>query len=139
MNLVSTAPYRSKKGQSLVELCAGLLIAIPVFLLIMNGVALALGYQANEKTCSEAARVAANGDPALSEQRVQSVLLKANAEKGWMVEDLRLVSINNIPNPTGVEQSDGSIPFTSVEVSTAVDIKPFFFTLGSTQSYYFNF
>jgi len=118
--------YQSRKGQSLVEMCAGLLIAIPILLLIVQTVEAFIGFQVNEKTCREAARVAANGDPASAEQRAQSIVSKANEEKSWIVADLHLNSVKSMANPMNVQLSKGSIPFGSVEVETAVEIKPIF-------------
>ncbi len=114
-----------RSGQSLAELCAGIVIAIPVFLLIMNTIAIAIGLQSNENICREAARLAASGDPATAELRAESIVSKANLTKGWMVADLRLVSLQNMANPMYVQQGTGSAPFSAVEVRTAIDMDPF--------------
>lgn len=116
--------HRHKSAQSIVELSAGIVIAIPVFLLILNAIAIALGLQSNENICREAARLAASGDPATAELRAQSIVSKANLAKGWMVADHRLVSIHNVANPMCVQQGTGSLPFSAVEVKTAIDINP---------------
>jgi hypothetical protein len=119
----------SRKGQSLVEMSAGLMIALPILLLIIEGVDIACGFQFNEQTCREAARVAANGDPAFAAERAKLIVARSNDEKSWMVENERLVSVTNLGNPMNVQPSLGSTPFATVEVVTAVDIKTNFIFL----------
>jgi hypothetical protein len=137
--------YQYKNGQSLVELCAGLVLAIPFLLLVMNGVAIGIGLQSNENTCREAARLAASGDPATAELRAKSIVSKANETKGWMTADTHLDSVKNVANPMSVQQSDGKTAYSSVEVSTTVCVHPAFlgaalydkriFTFSTTQRF----
>lgn len=98
-----------------------------------------VGLQVNEKTCREAARIAASGDPSTAKMRAQSIIDKTNDERGWMIEDVRLVSIKNRSNSMDIRQPDESTALGVVEVTTAVDIRPYFITrfLPNQQSFTF--
>jgi hypothetical protein len=113
-----------QNGQSFVELCAGLALSIPIFLAIINVISIGIGLECNGKTCREAARFAASGDPANAELRARSVIAKANQEKGWMIADLSLVSIKNVANPMLVQQANDKSAFSAVEVTSSVCVHP---------------
>lgn len=55
---------RSTSGQSLAELCAGLIVGIPIILAGMDLGFIAIGATINDAVCREAARAAASGPPA---------------------------------------------------------------------------
>lgn len=54
---------RSRKGQSLVELAAGLIVAVPILLCLLDCGVLLIGAAANDSLCRDAARAAASGPP----------------------------------------------------------------------------
>jgi len=143
----TTFNQRANNGTSLIELCAGLIIAIPVFLLLVDCAILIMGLQINDKTCREAARVAASGLPASAELRAQNIVSKADEEKMSMIADLRLVSVVNTLSPVNIKvvQLDGGTISGTVTVTTAAEFRPFFgqwlltgqkcLTFQSTQSF----
>lgn len=50
-------------GQSMSELAAGLIVAIPIILLLIDCVVLLIGVVTNDSACRDAARAAASGPP----------------------------------------------------------------------------
>jgi hypothetical protein len=119
---------RIRKGTSLIELCAGLLITVPIFLLLFDCATFIVCIQINDETCREAARVAAGGAPSTAELRARSIVLKANENKIGMIADLRLVSVISTLSPASMTavQRDGGTVSGTVTVTTAADTYPFF-------------
>jgi len=56
-------PAERQNGQSLVEVCAALMIAIPLLLILIDGVFVFIGASLNDSICRDAARAAAAGPP----------------------------------------------------------------------------
>ncbi len=54
---------RQQGGQSMVELAAGLIVCVPVFLAVIDLGFIAMGASANDSVCREAAEAAASGPP----------------------------------------------------------------------------
>ena len=81
---------RRARGQSLVELCAGLVVGVPLILAGIDMGFIALGASINDSVCRDAARAAASGPPSSQStsanrkvtpgqtpyQRVQAVIRK---------------------------------------------------------------
>jgi hypothetical protein len=55
---------RGTRGQSLVELCAGICVGIPILLACIDMGFIALGATINDNVCRDAVRAAASGPPA---------------------------------------------------------------------------
>lgn len=53
----------SDKGQSLVELCASLVVCVPIILACIDASYIAMGASINDTICRDAARAAASGKP----------------------------------------------------------------------------
>lgn len=60
----SSITKRSRAGQGLAELCAGLLIGVPLILAGIDLGFIAIGATINDAVCRESARAAASGPPA---------------------------------------------------------------------------
>lgn len=54
---------RGKRGQSLAELAAGLMIFVPIVLLLADCAVIAIGVSTNDAACRDAARAASSGPP----------------------------------------------------------------------------
>jgi hypothetical protein len=142
-----------KRGQSLIELGAGLMVFIPVVLVLIDLAFLVAGAQINDNTCREAARIAASGDPGSARARITSVIERANKTSGGMLSNFRLSALNMTPSDITSQISSltpygGTISGT-VTVSSQVDIRPLLIhwlassgkpiTLCSTQSFPFTY
>ena len=55
--------HRTANGQSLAELCAGLIVCLPVLLSVIDASYIALGASINDSVCRDAVRAAASGQP----------------------------------------------------------------------------
>lgn len=78
---------RIAKGQSFVELAAGLAVVIPVILLIIDCATIYMGVQMNDSVCRDAARAASIGAPEAitagePQRRAEGVVRKANKTAG---------------------------------------------------------
>lgn len=144
---------RSRKAQSLVELCVGLLVLVPIILIFFDLAVIVIGVQVNDQTCKQAARAASSGDPISANQRAQAIVARANQQGSSMLSNFTLtgttfnpttlIADRNALNPYG-----GTISGT-VTVSTTVDIRPFLvpyvysggapLTFRSAQTYPFTF
>jgi Flp pilus assembly protein TadG len=118
-----------RKGQSMIELGAGLLILIPIVLAIFDLAVLVIAVQVNDNACREAARIAASGDPASASIRAASVIARANSTSSGMVSNFRMVGVDLLPvdvatQVTALQPYGGTITGT-VTVTTDVDVKPF--------------
>ncbi|MDX2107608.1 MAG: hypothetical protein SFY67_14500 [Candidatus Melainabacteria bacterium] len=147
------ANSRSKKAQSLVELCVGLLVLVPIILIFFDLAVIVIGVQVNDQTCKQAARAASSGDPVSANQRAQAIVARANQQGSSMLSNFTLtgttfnpatlIADRNALNPYG-----GTVSGT-VTVSTTVDIRPFLvpyvysggapLTFRSAQTYPFTF
>jgi hypothetical protein len=116
---------KTKNGVSLVELCFGLVIAIPVFLAAFDCAMLAIGMQINEKTCREAARTAATGEPSSANSRANFVISQAQENKSHPIADITLVSVVNSIKNTDINTAKtyGGTVSGAVTVTTAADIE----------------
>lgn len=147
------AKSRSRTAQSLVELCVGLLVLVPIILIFFDLAVIVIGVQVNDQTCKQAARAASSGDPVSANQRAQAIVARANQQGSSMLSNFTLtgttfnpttlIADRNALNPYG-----GTISGT-VTVSTTVDIRPFLvpyvysggapLTFRSAQTYPFTF
>ena len=130
---------RGRKGTSLIEMSAAILIALPVLLFFCDMTLLAIGLQINEKTCLDAARTAASGAPESAELRAASVVERMNSEKAEIITNIRLVDVLNDIDPKSlkfVKQYGGTVPG-RVNITTCIDVKPIFFRCLAPNGQYF--
>ncbi|HMW90847.1 MAG TPA: pilus assembly protein [Candidatus Obscuribacter sp.] len=126
---------RLGRGQQLVELAAGLLVLIPIFLLIIDMVVFYLAATLNDNACRDAARAASVVQPVTADgsgnlpasspirQRADSVVRKMQHLDGYIIGP-RLVNVSLSPDfkrPTNLLL--GGNFEGSVEVRTQVDYK----------------
>lgn len=144
---------RTRRGQSLVELCVGLLVLVPIILIFFDLAVIVIGVQVNDQTCKQAARAASSGDPASASQRAQAIVARANQQGSSMLSNFSLTGV--IFNPaTVVADAAALVPYGgtisgTVTVNTTVDIRPFLvpyvysggapLTFRSSQAYPFTF
>jgi hypothetical protein len=72
---------RRSAGQSLIELCVGLIIFVPVILVLIDLGVMLFGVELNDKNCRIAVRAAAAGSPAEAQVRAQSVLRESESAR----------------------------------------------------------
>jgi len=116
-----------RRGQSLVELCCGVMVLVPIVLVLFDLTVIVLGVQLNDSTCREAARVASLGDPTTCSIRAQAVINRANTSGSSMLSNFVLVqcaSTVTAADITAMQPYGGPISGT-VSVITEVDIRPF--------------
>lgn len=142
-----------KRGQSLVELGAGMVVIIPIILIIFDLSVLVIAVQNNDNACREAARIAASGDPSSAQVRAEAVVTRANAAAGGLVSNLRLVSVvltpANVATQVAALQPYGGTITGTVSVCTDLDVRPFIvqwiyaggkpITVRSSQSFPFTY
>ncbi len=117
---------RKMKGQSAVELCAGLIVIVPIILVLFDLSVIVLGVQLNDSTCREAARVAALGDPTTCSTRAQAVINRANNQRSSMLSNFQLLNCNSSVSAAQIAamQPYGGPVSGTVSVTTEVDIRP---------------
>ncbi len=118
---------KRRRGQSLVELCCGVMVLVPIVLVLFDLTVIVLGVQLNDSTCREAARVASLGDPTTCNIRAQAVINRANTSGSSMLSNFVLVQCNSTVSAgdiTAMQPYGGPISGT-VSVITEVDIRPF--------------
>ncbi len=145
-----------RSGQQLVELAAGLLVLIPIFLLIIDVVVFYLAATLNDNACRDAARAASVIEPVASDssgnlsgsspirQRAASVVTKMQHLDGYIIGPrLQTVSLSSDFKRPSNAIMGGNFEG-SVEVTTQVDyrlpatipgILPAQVTLTSRQSF----
>jgi hypothetical protein len=125
-----------RRGQSLVEVTAGIAILLPVLLVLFDLSMIFLAVQANESICRNAARAAAGGDPSDASVRAQAIVDGANSRsRGPLIEHFRLilpiaVEVTDRPvsqeDPlTGNAANPGGPISGKTAVTTEVDVRPF--------------
>lgn len=144
---------RSRRAQSLVELCVGLLVLVPIILIFFDLAVIVIGVQVNDQTCKQAARAASSGDPVSANQRAQSIVARANQQGSSMLSNFILSSVTFNPaslltDRAALDPYGGTVSGT-VTVNTTVDIRPFLvpyvysggapLTFRSSQTYPFTF
>ncbi len=73
-----------KAGQSMIELCAGLIILVPIILGLVDLAFLIAAMQVNDAACRDAARAAAAGPPTEAFQRASGVAQATNRTQGYI-------------------------------------------------------
>ncbi len=119
---------KSSKGQSFVEMAAGLMVVIPIILLIIDCATIYMGVSLNDTVCRDAARAASLGPPdgiksGEPKRRAEAVVQKANKTTG---------SIQLEPTVKVTENIVGSLPQApyggpvkgDVTISTSVKVYP---------------
>ncbi len=83
---VLVSARRHTRGQSLVELAAGLMVMLPVILVLVDLAIITTAITANDAACRDAARVAAAGEPVGNnvEDRAKQVLKQAYQSGGYI-------------------------------------------------------
>ncbi len=104
---------RQKSGQSMVELAAGLVVCVPVFLCVIDLGFIAMGASANDSVCREASEAAASGPP--STNVAPSTRQLSAGQSGYD----RAVSVIKVHQPTNVPAKVSEQPVVS-EILTDV-------------------
>ncbi|MBU6453024.1 MAG: hypothetical protein KGS72_14665 [Cyanobacteria bacterium REEB67] len=127
---------RRVNGQSAAELCAGLMLLVPIILVLFDLSVIVLGVQLNDATCREAARVAALGDPTNCSTRAQAVINRANKQGSSMLSNFQLITCTSSVTAADIAamQPFGGPVSGTVSVTTRVDIRPFVVHLVYTGS-----
>lgn len=120
---------RSRRGQSFVELAAGLLVVIPVVLLCIDIATIYLGVELNSSVCRDAARAASlgapdainNGEP---KRRAEGVVRKANKTDGAVRLDPNVQVTENINQGNLPVAPFGGPVEGDVTVETTVHVYP---------------
>jgi Flp pilus assembly protein TadG len=129
---------KSRRGQSFVELTAGLLVVIPVILLCIDIATIYMGVELNSSVCRDAARAASLGAPdAINSgeprRRAEGVVRKANKTAGAVRLDPNVQVTENV-NSTNLPTAPFGGPVEGdVTVATSVDIYPPFLLSCFTQ------
>lgn len=120
---------KRKRGQSFVEMAAGLLVVIPVILLCIDLATLYMGASLNDNVCRDAARAASVGppdgiNPGEPQRRANGVVKKANQTAGAIRLDT-----NNIQVSENIIGKLPSAPYGGpvkgdVTVTTSVQVYP---------------
>jgi hypothetical protein len=84
--ILLAADSRASQAQSTIELMAGLMILLPLFLAALDITIIIVANQVNDNACRDAARVAANGRPTADEttSRAELVLRRASQSSGYI-------------------------------------------------------
>jgi hypothetical protein len=137
-----TRYHRTSKGQSLVELGALLIVAIPVLLLLIDCSFVVIGAATNDAICRDVTRAAASGPPGLLEIGDERTVGAGGAPYQRAVAVIKHVWITNMPmkvrDNVKVSETVTDVPpdtmggaiTGSVSVETTVDIYPSFLIKG---------
>lgn len=106
---------RQRSGHSTVELAAGLIICVPIFLCVIDLGFIALGAAANDSVCREASEAAASGPP--STTAAPSTRQLTSGQSGYD----RAVSVIKIHQPTNVPAKVSEQPVVS---EMLIDVPP---------------
>ncbi len=134
------ARRRNRKGQSLAELAAGLMVFIPIILLLVDCSVIMIGVSTNEAVCRDAARAASAGPPASlisgsshgvgpsagPYKRALTVVKDIYAAGGLVKISETLAIKEALQDPLPVAPQGGPV-IGSVTVETTADISPPFF------------
>lgn len=121
-------PYRSKHGQSAVELAAGIIVIIPIVLFGLDVACLFMGQSMNASICRDAARAAAAGPPSsispqlTPKQRAEAVVRRTQKAEG-------AIRVNSEVQCSEAVTRTPTMPFGgivegTVTVQTSVDVYP---------------
>jgi len=116
---------RRAKGQSIIEFAIATTVLIPVGFLFIDAIMIACAVQVNDRTCSEAARLASAGDPALTFARAQQIVAQTVIEKHSPYA-LRLIAAETTVKDSqlaALSPYGGQVSGT-VKVTTEIAIKP---------------
>jgi Flp pilus assembly protein TadG len=125
--LLKTRRRSTARGVSMIELCVGLIVLLPVVFTVFDLAVIVVALGTNDEACREAARLAAAGDPLLASQRAGAAVARANEKVSKMANNFTLVScVLSVPNSQLLAlQGQGGQASGSVTVTTQVDIYPF--------------
>lgn len=127
---------RAARGQSLVELCAGLIVGVPLILAGVDLGFIALGASINDSVCRDAARAAASGPPAVQSTSVNRTVMPGQAPYQRVLSVIQKHSPTNLPlkvlNKAEIVESVRDLPSTTtggavdgdIAVKTTVSITP---------------
>jgi hypothetical protein len=93
VEIIMKRQLRRKQGQGLAELCAGLIVCIPVVMTCIDLGFIALGASINDSVCRDAVRAAASGRPQVTNPTRHTV-------NPGQEPFLRAVSVIKTHNPT---------------------------------------
>ena len=131
----------NRRGQSIVELCVGLMVLVPIVLLVFDLAVIVMAVQVSDSTCREAARVAASGNLAdlatmsLNSsdiyKRADAVVKRANTQSAGILSNFKLLSVTTNPPEASIAATINALgktggPVTgTVTVVTTVEVRPF--------------
>jgi len=136
--IVNQCSTRHKSaGQSLIELCVGLIIFVPVVLVLVDLGVLLFGVELNDKNCRVAVRAAATGLPAEAQMRAQSVLREGRSARhiDMLGHSQIVLPVNVVVNSEPVAETDfaaekqifqGGPVIGTATVTTQIQIAPLF-------------
>jgi len=122
-----TRPSRKALGISMIEMCCGLIVLLPVLFTVFDLAVIVVALSTNDSACREAARLAATGDPLLANQRAGAAVARANENNSNLANNYALLSCVltlSTAQLTALSNTGGQA-FGSVTVTTQVDIYPF--------------
>jgi hypothetical protein len=128
---------KKAKGQSTIELVAGLIIGVPMILIAIDAIILATGAVINDAACRDAARAAASGPPSAlticidrevasgttPHKRAKAVIERVYKSGGFFVLNDPVLVIETLRDPLPSGLTGGSLDG-EVTVETRIDVKP---------------
>ncbi len=76
--------WTRKGGQSIIELCAGLIILVPIIMALVDLAFVIASMQINDAACRDAARAAAAGPPSQAHKRANGVAKASYRGSGYI-------------------------------------------------------
>ncbi len=76
--------WQRQTGQSIIELCAGLIVLVPVIMVLVDIAFVVAGMQVNDAACRDAARAASAGPPKEAFKRAAGVAAASYRGSGYI-------------------------------------------------------
>lgn len=116
------------RGQSTIELVAGIIVIIPIVLFGLDAATLFMAQSLNSQVCRDAARAASNGPPSAifpnsPKQRAELVVRRTNKTEGAIRLNPEVTVTENLRQPLPT-QPFGGVVDGEVTVETSVDVAP---------------
>ena len=112
---------RHSQGQSMVELCAGLIVLIPVIMVLVDLAIMIIAIQVNDATCRDAARAASARSPSDSDKTVDAIIQRVYKGGGYITgpTKINVNKLNVVAPPAGV----GGPYQGNIEVETQINVR----------------
>lgn len=116
---------RKRSGLSTVEMAAGLVVLVPVFLVLFDIGCLIVSNLTNDTVCRDITRAVAAGDPKDATARAQKLVALQNQKKGNTITNYVLVGNPQNSADISIPPPDsGGLVRGSVTCRTRVDVRP---------------